>query len=207
MATTKIDLKKIVSSYKAGKKPAFMNVPTMKYLQIDGKGNPNTSRDFEQAIEALYSVAYTLKFMVKKGPTAVDYGVGPLEGLWWAKDMNDFLQGNKDNWYWTLMIMQPELVTEAMYEEAKESAAKRKDLPALSKMRFQKFAEGMCAQVLYTGPYSGEHDTILGLHGFIEGNGYKLHGYHHEIYLNDARRTAPEKLKTVIRQPAFKSGN
>lgn len=204
MTIEKVDLKKTLSFYKAKDTPEFIDIPTMNYLQVDGKGDPNTSKDFQQAIEALYSVAYTLKFMVKNGPAAIDYGVLPLEGLWWAKDPNDFLTGKKDNWSWTLMIMQPDFVTSSLYDVAKEQAAERKELPALPKLRMGRYKEGKCAQVLYTGPYDKEHDTILELHEFIKNNGYQLHGYHHEIYLNDMRRTAPEKLRTIIRQPVTK---
>lgn len=204
MTQEKIDYKKSLPLYKPGKNPEFVDVPAMNYIQVDGKGDPNTSTDFQDAIEALYSVSYTLKFMIKKGGTGVDYGVLPLEGLWWAKDMNDFITGNKDKWSWTLMVMQPEFVTVAMYEDAKKMAADRKDLPALPKLRFAKFTEGKCAQVMYTGPYNKEQDIIMALHEFIKSNGYKLTGYHHEIYMNDMRRTAPEKLKTIIRQPVKK---
>ncbi len=204
MTIEKVDLRKAVPAFKAAKKAGFVDVPAMNFIQVDGRGDPNTSKEFAAAIEALYPVAYTLKFMAKNGSFGIDYGVAPLEGLWWAKDMGDFLAGKKENWIWTLMIMQPDFVTEAMYKEAKEKVTAKKDLPAISKIRFAKFAEGKCAQVLYTGPYADEHDTILSLHNFIKQNGYELRGYHHEIYLNDARRTAPEKLKTIIRQPVAK---
>ncbi len=172
---------------------------------IDGKGDPNTSKDFQDAIETLYSVAYTLKFMVKKGEIGIDYGVMPLEALWWADDMNDFSAGKKDNWYWTAMILQPDLITNDLYKEAKKMAASRKELVAIDKLRFEQFKEGTCAQVLYVGPYNNETETIISLHKFVKEQGYQLSGKHHEIYLNDARRTAPEKLKTIIRQ-AIKKG-
>lgn len=201
----KIDFKKKLSFYK-GKvgKPEMVSIPTMNYLQINGIGDPNISKDFRQAIEALYSVAYTLKFMVKKGALGIDYGVPPLEGLWWADDMNDFLSANKENWKWTAMIMQPEFITDALYREGVKAAAGKKVLPALSKMRLEKFDEGLCVQVLYIGPYSAEGPTIQSLHDFAKDNGCQLRGKHHEIYLNDQRRTAPEKLKTIIRQPVSK---
>lgn len=201
MPENKIDFKKTLPCYKAGNKPAFIDVPAMNFIQIDGKGDPNTSKAYEDAITALYPVAYALKFMVKRGPLAVDYGVAPLEGLWWADDMNDFLEGRKQNWKWTMMIMQPEMVTEEMYEEAKAAALKKNKQSAIEQLRFARFDEGRCAQVMYTGPYSGEHDTIMALHKFIKDNSCGLGGHHHEIYMNDMRRTAPEKLKTIIRQP------
>ncbi len=200
----KIDFKKELSGYK-GKvgKPELLSIPTMNYLKIDGSGNPNTSKEFQLAIEALYSVAYTLKFMVKKR-TGVDYVVPPLEGLWWADDMNDFMIAKKDNWKWTAMIMQPEYITDALYQESVKTAGEKKDLPALPKMRLEKLEEGLCVQVLYIGPYADEGPTIMNLHQFAKDNGCQLSGKHHEIYLSDQRKTAPEKLKTIIRQPVVK---
>lgn len=176
----------------------------MNYLVIDGKGNPNSSPLFTEAIEALYKVAYTLKFMIKKGPEQTDYGVLPLEALWWSDDMDDFLLGNKDNWQWSAMIMQPPVVTEQHYKAALAIAADKKALPGLSKMRFEEIHEGQCVQVLYVGPYDSETETIKSLHTFANTEGLALCGKHHEIYLNDMRKTAPEKLKTIIRQPVTK---
>ena len=198
----KTDVKKQLGFYNAKKnKPEWVDLPALHYLMIDGKGNPNTSKDFQDAIEALYSVSYTLKFMIKKGPAGIDYGVMPLEALWWADDMNDFMTANKDNWFWTAMILQPDFITEAMVAEATKLAGARKEIHALDKLRFGAFKEGKCAQVLYTGPYADEGPTIQSLHEFIRADGHELKGKHHEIYLNDMRRTAPDKLKTIIRQP------
>ena len=185
------------------KEPSIVNVPEMNYLMIDGTGYPGTSKDYMDSIEALYTVSYTLKFMIKK-EKGIDYGVLPLEGLWWADDMTDFIKGNKDNWKWTSMIMQPEHVTKELYEKALDAAKKKKDLPALSKMRFEKYDEGLCAQIMHIGPYSAEGPTIEKLHKYIKEKGYDLRGKHHEIYLSDPRRSAPEKMKTVIRQPVSK---
>lgn len=201
----KIDFKKQLSYYsaKAGK-PQIVEVPTMNYLIVDGKGDPNTSTAFTEAIEALYKVSYTLKFMIKKSAKGINYGVMPLEALWWADDMNDYLLGNKDKWLWSAIIMQPEYVTEALYKEALAIAADKKDLPALSKMRFEPITEGLCAQVMYVGPYDQETETISQLHTFAKEQGYGLNSKHHEIYMNDMRKTAPEKLKTIIRQPIIK---
>ena len=168
---------------------------------MDGKGNPNNSKEFQDAIEALYPVAYTLKFMIKKGPQQVDYGVMPLEGLWWMDDMSEFSMENKDKWKWTLMIMQPDFIDRKMVEDAIEAVAKKKAPAALSKIRFESMKEGKCAQILHIGPYDQEPANIMKLHAFIKENGYKLHGKHREIYLTDMRRTAPDKLKTIIRQP------
>lgn len=168
---------------------------------LDGQGDPNTSQDYQDAIQAIYSVSYTLKFKLKKGPPPRDYVVMPLEGLWWADDMDDFLLGNKDQWKWTAMLMQPEYVTKEHFLEASEEAGEKKDLPALPKMRFEEYDEGLSAQIMYIGPFADEGPTIVKLHKFIEDEGHELRGKHHEIYLSDPRRTKPERLRTVIRQP------
>lgn len=199
----KINLKKELSEYynPSKTKVAFVDVPSMNFLMIDGKGNPNTSKTYAQAIEALYAVAYTLKFMVKKGPLAIDYGVMPLEGLWWVEDMTKFDPENKDDWLWTAMIMQPELISPEMVEQALETVKSKKNPAALPKMRFESFEEGLCAQILHIGPFSEEGPTIEKVHDHIRSNGFELEGKHHEIYLSDIRRAAPEKWKTIVRQP------
>jgi hypothetical protein len=188
----------------SAKEPAIVNVEDMHYLMIDGMGDPATSKDYMDSIEALFSVSYTLKFMIKKD-TGVDYGVLPLEGLWWADDMTDYIKGNKKNWKWTSMIMQPPHVTKELYEKALDSAGKKKSLPGLSKMRFERYNEGLCAQIMHIGPYSGEGPTIERLHAYIKEKEYSLRGKHHEIYLSDPRKAAPDKMRTVIRQPFSKN--
>ena len=197
----KIDYKKEFKNLfnPPSKKVAVVDVPAFSFLMVDGKGDPNTSKEYKDAVETLSSVAYTLKFIVKKGKLAVDYGVLPLEGLWWANDMNSFVEGNKDVWKWTAMIMQPNLVSEEMFRTAVDKVKKR-DPPALSQLRFETFLEGLSAQILHFGPYSAERATVETLHGFIRENGYVETGKHHEIYLSDPRKSAPEKMKTVIRQ-------
>lgn len=199
----KINLKKELSDYyNASKaKVAFVDVPAMNFLMIDGQGDPNTSEGYAQAIEALYSVAYTLKFMVKKGPIAIDYGVMPLESLWWVEDMREFDPDNKDEWLWTAMIMQPEIITRELVEAALETVMIKKDPVALPKLRFESFEEGHCAQIMHIGPFSEEGPTIKKAHDHILESGYELRGKHHEIYLSDIRRAAPEKWKTIVRQP------
>jgi len=178
-----------------------VEVPTMSYLMADGIGNPNTSKQYKDAVEALFSVSYKIKFIIKKGDIAVDYGVMPLEGLWWMDNMKQFTVKNKAKWKWTAMIMQPQWVTQDLVDEGKGAAVKKKDLPAISKLRFEELDEGKCMQVLHTGPYVDEEPAIAGLHSTIEAEGLSLRGKHHEIYLNDMTRTASEKLKTIIRQP------
>jgi len=184
----------------SAKKISVVDVPPMQLLMIDGQGDPNTAQAYTDAIETLYAVAYTLKFASKK-QLARDYTVMPLEGLWWAEDMASFSIENKNAWLWTAMIMQPDWSNAAMVAAAKEAAGRKKDLPALPKLRFETFHEGLAAQILYIGPYADEAPTIARLHAHIAENGYRLAGKHHEIYLSDPRRAAPEKLKTVIRQP------
>ncbi len=199
----KIDLKKELKHLyqPTAKEVAVVDVPEMNFLMIDGAGDPNTSQEYQDAIEALYAVAYTLKFMVKKRDPQADYVIPPLEGLWWAQEMDAFSMEDKDAWKWTAMIMQPEVVTRELVEEAIQEVERKKDPPALPKIRFESYPEGLSVQIMHIGPYSEEAPTIQKLHAFAQQNGYQLRGKHHEIYLSDPRRTAPDRLKTVIRQP------
>lgn len=171
----------------------------MNFLMIDGEGAPS-SPQYMQSIEALFTVSYTLKFMVKKA-LGVDYAVMPLEGLWWMDNMAEFSSERKDEWKWTSMIMQPEYVKEADVKAAVEQARKKKPLPAIDKIRFENFHEGLSAQIFYVGPYSQEGPTVAKIHDYIRKTGHELRGKHHEIYLNNAAKLPPEKWKTVIRQP------
>lgn len=199
----KIDYKKQLKHLYApsAKKVELVEVPQMNFLMIDGEGNPNTSKSFSDAIEALYPLSYTLKFMVKRAKRGVDYGVLPLEALWWADDMSAFSTGNKDAWKWTLMIMQPEFITLKMVQEATQEVQKKKKPVSLPFVRFEAFKEGKAAQIMHIGPFSEEGPTIEKVHSFIENNGSRRMGKHHEIYLSDIRRAAPEKWKTIVRQP------
>ena len=199
----KVDLKKELKNlYNPSlKEVSLVDVPEMNFVMLDGSGDPNTAREYQDAIEALYAISYALKFAIKKNQ-GVDYGVMPLEGLWWADDMSLFT-ASKDNWKWTAMIMQPEYVTRTLFESALEQVKKKKSLPALSRARLQSFQEGQSAQIMYTGPFSDEGPTIARIHEFIKARGDTFDGLkqkHHEIYLSDPRKAAPEKLKTVIRQ-------
>lgn len=173
----------------------------MSFLMIDGAGDPNTSADYRAALEALFSVAYAAKFIVKRGELGIDYGVMPLEGLWWAEDMAAFTSGtDRSAWLWTMMIMQPEFVSEDVVDRATRQVTVKKGLETVARLRFEPFAEGRCAQVLHVGPFSQEGSTIAGLHAFIAERG-RLRGKHHEIYLSDIRKTAPDRWRTIIRQP------
>ncbi len=202
----KIDLRQQLKHLYNPPKNKFtlVDVPAMNFLMIDGEGDPNTSQDFKDAIEALYALSYTLKFALKFGKYGgkkYDYPVMALEGLWWADDMTEFGIGAKDKWKWTLMIMQPDFITRAMFNAARKEVADKRNPAALSKVRFAKFKEGPSAQIMYIGQFADEGPTIQRLHEFIHQSEHQLRGKHHEIYMSDLRRTAPEKLKTVIRQP------
>ncbi len=185
----------------SAKKIEFVEVPKMNFLMINGKGNPNTSIEYQNAIETLYTVSYTVKFLIKKSELQTDYGVMPLEGLWWVDDMQEFDINNKDNWKWTAMIMQPEIVTKEHIETAIEQVKKKKNLEAISKIKFTPFQEGKSAQTLYIGPFKDEGPTIEKIHDFITENKGSLSGKHHEIYLSDIRKAKPQNWKTIIIQP------
>jgi len=195
-------LKDLGEAYRPpARRPALVEVPEIAFLMLDGSGDPNTSQEYAHAVEALYTVSYTVKFSVKKGPEGIDFKVMPLEGLWWSDDMADFLEGRREAWNWTMMIAQPEVVTPARIQEAIAEAGRKKDVSALGRLRFDRVREGLCAQIMHVGPYSAERPTIEALHAFIAEGGYDRRGKHHEIYLGDPRRTARERLRTIIRQP------
>jgi len=197
----KIDLKKeLAHLYRpSAKEVVQVDVPAFRFLMIDGEGDPNSSPEYARAVEALFSVSYTAKFVVKKGPQAIDYAVMPLEGLWWADDMSAFSDGDKSQWKWTMMIMQPDFVAPETICSAIAEVKKKKALPAVDKLRLESFTEGSCAQLLHIGPFSEEGPAIQRVHDFIEQRS-GLAGKHHEIYLSDIRRARPEKWKTIIRQ-------
>ena len=158
----KVDFKKELKHLynPSSKEATIVDVPGMNFLMVDGAGNPNTAQEYKDSVEALYSVSYSLKFMIKKGEVAVDYSVMPLEGLWWADDMTQFSVENKDIWRWTAMITQPEYVTRDLFTKAIEQVEKKKSLPALSEIRFESLHEGLAAQIMHLGPYSNEGPTI-----------------------------------------------
>tara|TARA_B100000586_G_C20043911_1_gene398948 strand:- start:333 stop:944 length:612 start_codon:yes stop_codon:yes gene_type:complete len=195
----KKELKNLYSS--SAKKVEVVEVPQMNFLMVAGEGDPNTSQSFQDAIDVLYPLSYTLKFIIKRGQIGIDYGVLPLEGLWWAEDMSSFSVDNKENWKWTLMIMQPELVKKEMVAIAIEEVKKKKKPVALPLVRFESFAEGKVGQIMHIGPFSEEGPIVEKLHSFIKDNGSQRIGKHHEIYLSDIRRAAPKKWRTIIRQP------
>jgi hypothetical protein len=179
---------------------SVVELPAANFLMMDGRGDPNTSPEFAAAVEVLFAVSYTVKFMVKRGALAVDYAVMPLEGLWWADDMNHFAD-DKSLWFWTAMILQPEFITPELVQSASDEVRRKKKLSALNRLRFESFNEGLCAQIMHVGPFSEEGPTVAKVHQFIEQRGGALRGKHHEIYLSDLRRAAPAKWRTVVRQP------
>lgn len=189
----------------SARRVAEVDVPAFSYLMIDGEGDPNHSPAYSQAVEALFSVSYTAKFALKKSALAIDYAVMPLEGLWWADDWSVFLTDDRARWKWTMMIMQPDFLPGEMIQAAIDRVARTKNLPALTKIRWEKFTEGHCAQILHVGPFSEEGPTIKKLHAYVDGRSERT-GKHHEIYLSDIRRAAPDKWKTIIRQPMKKIG-
>ena len=198
----KLDLKKQYRELylPSTKECSVVDVPELQFLMIDGAGDPNTSDEYREALEALYAMSYTLKFLSKQ-TLGIDYVVMALEGLWWTEDMADFSEDDKSAWNWTSMIMQPSHLTKAHFEQAVEQVRAKKDPVALNRMRFQSFHEGLSVQIMHLGPYAEEAPTIARLHQFASDSGYRLQDKHHEIYLSDPRRAAPEKMRTVIRQP------
>jgi len=201
----KVDYKKELKHLygSSSKKVVIVEVPSMNYFMVDGEGGP-AAESYQQAIEALYGLSFTVKFDVKKG-VGLDYTVMPLEGLWWAKDITAFSADRKDEWLWKMMIMQPDHVTAKHVNAATKQLREKKNPLALDKIRFESYHEGPSVQILHIGPYDDEGPTIAQMHKFIDENGYQLHMKHHEIYLSDPRRSKPEKLKTVLRQPITKT--
>src|SRR5262249_6668991 len=155
---------------------------------------------YAQAVECLFAVAYAIKFAVKRGPRKTDYGVMPLEGLWWTDDMTEFSVKRKAKWKWTMMIMQPDIVTTEIYKTALRDVARKKARPELARLRFELLNEGVCAQTLHVGPFTEEGPTVEQVNQFVREHGEPT-GRHHEIYLSDILKASPSKWKTVIRQP------
>ena len=183
-----------------------VNVPPMNFIRIEGSGDPNTEASFSDAVSLLYKFSYTIKFMMKKKIKQILYSVMPLEGLWWADDMNDFTVEKKNAWKWSMMIMQPGFITHEDYLRAAEQITEtsKQRNPLLGMQKFGEFHEGPAAQILHCGRYEDEGPTVGTLHAFISDNGYSLCGKHHEIYFGDPRRQKPASMKTILRQPIRK---
>ena len=201
--TDKTDFKKTLAAYQSPRGEfRIVDVPDLQYLMIDGHGDPNTSPAFSDAVEALYPLAYKLKFASKRD-LGRDYVVPPLEGLWWADDMDSFTTvRDKSRWDWTMMIMTPKWVDQAMFATAVDQAGAKNRPVRLDDVRLADLSEGRCVQTLHAGPFDDEAAVLAQLHDdFIPSNGLRVSGKHHEIYLNDFRRIAPEKQRTILRQP------
>jgi hypothetical protein len=202
-----LDLKKEFKQLytQASGKISILDIPALNFLAIDGNGDPNTSPEYTAALEALYAVAFGLKFFIKKrSKNPVDYPVMPLEGLWWVPDMREFDVNKKGNWQWRMMIMQPSVVDEELLQSMKGEVDRKKHLPSVSRLQLIRYDEGKAAQILHVGPYATEGPTIRKLHDFIVEQEYERDGHHHEIYLGDPRKTEPSRLKTIIRQSVRK---
>lgn len=201
--TEKIDVKKTLYGYRA-KRGEFriVDIPRMRYLMVDGHGDPNTSPAYVEALQALYPVAYKLKFASKRD-LGRDYVVPPLEGLWWAEDMSAFTTvRDKSRWSWTVMLMVPEWIEHGMVEAAIEQAGAKNRPARLDDVRLEPLSEGLCVQTLHVGPFDEEAAVLARMHDeFIPGHGLRMVGKHHEIYFSDVRKVAPEKLRTILRQP------
>ena len=187
----------------------IVDVPEFNFAMIDGEiepsETPGTSQEYQNAIGALYGVSFTLKFMSKlRKQNPVDYTVMALEGLWWTES-GEFDFNKKERWKWTTMIMQPQHIAKEMFQEALQQVRKKRDSPALSRIRLQSFREGLSMQIMHVGPYAEETRTIEKMREFARENGYTLRGKHHEIYLGDPRRAKPEKLRTILRYPVSES--
>lgn len=183
--------------------PAIVDVPERSFLTVEGRGAPE-SEAYDDAVGGLFGAAYTLKFAVRNRDAARDFKVAPLEGQWWTDEARPSfaaLQAGRDSWNWRLLIAVPDDITDDEAAAGLEAAARKRRPAAAVTVRFERIEEGLAAQIMHIGPYADEWPTIERLHTWVTEQGYELHGRHHEVYLGDPRRTAPERLKTVIRHP------
>jgi hypothetical protein len=208
--TKKIDYKKEFPDLynPSAKECTLITIPPMKYFMLDGKGDPNISQEFQDAMPVLYGASFTLKMKeIKKKTPTNDYVVPPLEGLWYMPNMSEWSMDAKSKWLWTLMIRIPDFAMEDQLKRTVDALKQKLDLVSLPKLRIETYNEGLCVQIMHIGPYDAEPPTIAKMHKFAKDNGYKLDGKHHEIYLGDPRKGNPEKVKTVLRQPISKKIN
>lgn len=204
--TEKLDLKRTLESYRA-KRGEFrlVDVPPLQYLMIDGHGDPNTASAYREAIEALYPLAYALKFASKR-ELGRDYVVMPLEGLWSAVDMRAFTTGrDKSQWDWTLLMLVPDWIDRSMVSRAADAVRTKGAPPRLEEIRLESLEERRCVQTLHVGAFDDEGPVLERMHAWLEANGMRMSGRHHEIYLSDARRVEPAKLRTILRQPVARA--
>ena len=204
MATTKFDPKREIPSYTAAHgRFDLVEVPPLRYAMVDGEGDPNTVPEYAAAVEALYAVSYAAKFQSRRELDR-DYVVGPLEGLWSASDPSTFVTREKSAWSWTMMIWQPDWLAPEVQEAAVAKAIAK--APAAARLRFETLDEGLCVQTLHRGSYDDEGPTLARLHDeFMPAEGLRFNGRHHEVYFGDPRRSAPEKLRTILRQPVART--
>lgn len=199
----KVDLKRVIAAYTASRGEfEVVTVPPMRYLMIDGHGDPNVAAEYEDALTTIYPFAYNLKFLSKQALDR-DYVVPPLEALWWAQDMAAFTTArDASQWDWTVLNLVPDWIEDAHLEEARATVARKGGAPRLDDLRVETLDEGRCVQTLHVGPYDAEGPVLERMHEeFIPAQGLRPTGKHHEIYLSDPRRAAPEKLRTILRQP------
>lgn len=210
----KVDYKKQYKDiyFPSAKEPMIIDVPEMQFVMVDGVGAPE-GEQYQDAVQALYGITFTIKMWPKKGKTPAgyfEYVIPPLEGLWWMNNpdgtqMEGFMQEAREKWQWTSMIRQPEFVTAELFAEALAEIKEKKPNPKLDEARFETFIEGLCVQIMHIGPYSEEGPTIERMHQYAHDQGYRLRDKHHEVYLGDPRKTDPKKLKTVLRHPIEKT--
>jgi hypothetical protein len=201
MATHKVDFKKVYRQlYTARSDPVMVEAPELPFLMADGAGGPETA-GYRAAVEALYGVAYAVRFALKDGADALEYRVMPLQGRWWNADGGKAAAADRSLWRWSMMLLQPPQATAELVEQAATKVRRSRPAAAVDAVRLDRLAEGRCAQVRHTGPYREEGPTIDRLHAFIRAQGCVVAGRHHEIYLSDPARTAPDRLRTIIRYP------
>jgi hypothetical protein len=203
----KVDLKRTLDAYRAERgRIRVLDVPDTRYLMLDGRGDPNTSPAFAEAVQALYPVAYAMK-SASRTELGRDYVVPPLEGLWWADDMASFTAArDKSRWDWTLMLLVPDWLGDDAFGAATERVAAKRHPARLDDVRLETLSEGRCVQTLHVGTFDAEAEVLAHLHDeFIPAAGLRMTGKHHEIYLSDLRRVAPEKQRTILRQPVVEA--
>jgi len=203
--TKKLDLRKDLKLLysPSAKEPEILKIPKFNFLMIDGEGSPET-KDFQEAVQAIYSISYTIKFILKF-EKQIDFPVMALEGLWWLKHGAPFQMGRREDWCWTLMILQPAIVTKSVLAKAIKKMQAKKEIPALENIQLESFTEGLSVQMLHTGPYATEPETMKKMKAYTAERHLIACGKHHEIYLSDPRRVKPEKMKTILRHAVCRS--
>jgi len=199
MKQPKLDLTKEYKTYYTAKTtPEIVEIEEGKFLTIEGKGTPGGD-EFQAKVGALYSLAYGVKMLMKK--ESKDFTVAKLEGLWWVDSDKPYTEVPREEWRWKLLIRQPEFVTPEIVEKARQEVIEKKKVDLVNEVKFEKMKEGKCVQILHIGPYSTEPESLEKMYNLMKEKGLVYNGLHHEIYLSDPRKVAPEKMKTILRQP------